>query len=137
DVPATGAETNSNSTGGSEDASPTSDKKERSVLHKDPPAGYRSQFHEGEENDPSYSGATGSIGRKSTLNTNSSSSAAQEMQKSPTMLSNPFSPTLPPSSPTKVGLKDKIKGELMVVQGKLSRDESLKEAGEKVKKGIA
>ncbi|KAG9056137.1 hypothetical protein FS842_000229 [Serendipita sp. 407] len=137
DVPATGAETNSNSTGGSEDASPTSDKKERSVLHKDPPAGYRSQFHEGEENDPNYSGATGSIGRKSTLNTNSSSSAAQETQKSPTMLSNPFSPTLPPSSPTKVGLKDKIKGELMVVQGKLSRDESLKEAGEKVKKGIA
>ncbi|CCA76873.1 hypothetical protein PIIN_10858 [Serendipita indica DSM 11827] len=45
------------------------------------------------------------------------------------MLSNPFSPGSPSSSsPHKVGLKDKIKGEFMVVQGVLSRDEGLKEA---------
>ncbi|KAG8830048.1 hypothetical protein FRC17_005549 [Serendipita sp. 399] len=134
EIPAIPTEDRSNSTGESDETSPTSTKKERSVLHKDPPAGYKGGHSEGENNGANGSGSAGSLGQ-TTVDANPGSDAAQATHQSPNKLSNPFSPTLPPSSPSKVAFKDKIKGEFMVVQGKLSRDEQLKEAGEKMKKG--
>jgi hypothetical protein len=104
----------------SSDPSPTSatsnEKRERHVLHKDPPAGYGMNTAE----DPQAHGEAEPSKKDST----------------PSMLANPFSPNSPTaSSPSKVAFKDKLKGEIMMVQGKLTRDEGLKEAGEKMKKG--
>jgi hypothetical protein len=101
---------NSNSTGDSP-TSPT--KKERHVLHKDPPATHDVQANEAVDHDVPAPIAKGN--------------------GAPSSLSNPFSSSA--SSPTKVGFKDKIKGEFMSVSGTITRDHELKEAGEKLKKG--
>ncbi|CAG8725958.1 15355_t:CDS:2, partial [Acaulospora colombiana] len=103
------------------DPSPTSahgtEKRERHVLHKDPPAGYGAPTSEDPQAPPEET------------------AEPTKKDSTPSMLANPFSPNSPSaSSPSKVGFKDKIKGEIMMVQGKLTRDEGLKEAGEKMKK---
>ncbi|PVF96154.1 hypothetical protein CPB86DRAFT_787300 [Serendipita vermifera] len=121
-VPAKGNDTHGSQDSNSTDPSPTSangtEKRERHVLHKDPPAGYGASANEDGQVHPE-------------------GVAEQPKQGStPSMLANPFSPNSPSaSSPSKVAFKDKIKGEIMMVQGKLTRDEGLKEAGEKRKKG--
>lgn len=109
------------------DSSPTThsgeEKRERHVLHKDPPAGHGAAHHKEEESPTTY-------------NDDVPSASNQESSSTPSMLANPFSPNSPSaSSPSKVGFRDKVKGEFMVVQGSLTRDKGLKEAGEKLKKG--
>jgi len=114
----------------SSDPSPTSageEKKERKVLHKEPPIHY----------------ATAGVGEEvaSPTTTNyhdqgSGSIAKRDKDGTAGMHANPFSSnSSAPSSPSKVGFRERVKGEFMVVQGKLTRDEGLKEAGEKMKKG--
>jgi hypothetical protein len=102
---------NSNSTGNSP-SSPT--KKEHHVLHKDPPATHDVQANDAVGHDVPAPIAKDSGGSGST----------------PSSLSNPVSSSA--SSPTKVGFKDKIKGEFMSVSGTITRDHGLKDAGEKL-----
>jgi hypothetical protein len=112
----------------SSDPSPTSvgeEKKEKRVLHKDPPTHYAAAST-GEEVTP-----------PTDMNYHQGSGSTPKRDKDGTagMHANPFSSNSPASSPSKVGFREKVKGEFMVVQGKLTRDEGLKEAGEKMKKG--
>lgn len=108
---------NSNYTGYSP---PSPTKKEPHVLHKDPPATHDRQTDDVVDHDVPAPIAKDNGGSGST----------------PSMLANPSSPSAPSaSSPTKVGFKDKIKGEFMSVSGTITRDHGLKEAGEKLKKG--
>jgi hypothetical protein len=142
----------SGSSGGG--SSPVTDRKGHNVLHKDPPAAYQNaNTHINETanvatTDPSLdnnvNNTAAELGMKDATpvptnnagTTSHNMGTVKEKTGTPSMLSNPFSPGSPSSSsPHKVGLKDKIKGEFMVVQGVLSRDEGLKEAGEKMKKG--
>lgn len=107
---------NSNSTG----YSPASPNKEYHFLHKDPPAMHDRQTRDAVDHD-----VPAPIAKE-----NGSSGST------PSKLAKPFSSS-PPSagSPTKVGFKDKIKGEFMSVSGTITRDHGLKDAGEKLKKG--
>ena len=109
-------------------SSPTNageEKKEKHVLHKDPPVGYGTHPTTGkDETSPTTANIDGAT---STSNPTTDST--------PSMLSHPYSPSSPASSPSKVGFREKVKGEFMVVQGSLTRDKGLKEAGEKMKKG--
>lgn len=134
--------------------SPVTDRKGHNVLHKDPPTGHQHpNTHINEsanlattdpslDNNANNTAAELGMQEATPVPTNNpatityNSGSVKEKNGTPNMLSNPFSPGSPSSSsPHKVGLKDKIKGEFMVVQGVLSRDEGLKEAGEKMKKG--
>ena len=134
----------SGSSGGG--TSPVVDRKAHNVLHKDPPTTY--QNTNAHINDSanvatigSPSNTTAELGAKETTpplahDAGATTHETGTKEKKSSMMSNPFYPGAPSSSsPTKVGFKDKIKGEFMVVQGVLSRDEGLKEAGSKLKKG--
>jgi hypothetical protein len=117
----------SNSSGPSPTAT-GEEKKERKVLHKDPPVHHTAGGAGGEE--------VVSPTTTDYHNEGSGSVSKREKDGSQGMLANPFSPNSPAaSSPSKVGFREKVKGEFMVVHGKLTRDEGLKEAGEKMKKG--
>jgi hypothetical protein len=114
----------------SSDPSPTSlgeGKKERKLLHKEPPT------------HSAAAGAGEEVAAPTTANYHdqgSGSSSKRDKDGATGMHAKPFSSnSTPPSSPSKVGFREKVKGEFMVVQGKLTRDEGLKEAGEKRKKG--
>jgi hypothetical protein len=113
----------------SSDPSPTGSgegKKERKLLHKEPPTHYATAD-------------AGEVVAPTTTNYHdqgSGSISKRDKDGTTGMHANPFSSnSTPPSSLSKVGFREKVKGEFMVVQGKLTRDEGLKEAGEKRKKG--
>lgn len=120
--------TNSNTTGD------TVEQRERHRLHKDPPG---SKMHASTDEATSPTSATGT--NHSDVNS-SGGSATMESQAgvdefgTPPAISNPYD-AVANKSPTKVGFKDKVKGEFMVVQGSITRDKTLKEAGERMKKG--
>ena len=114
----------------SSDPSPASagdGKKERKLLHKEPPT------------HSAAAGAGEEVASPTTTNyydQGSGSTAKRDKDGTAGVHPNPFSSNpSAPSSPSKVGFREKVKGEFMVVQGKLTRDEGLKEAGEKRKKG--
>jgi len=114
------------------------EKGERSVLHKDPSHWLHDHYH----------GSTkpeGEIVSPISVNSNhgsSGSSSKREKDGTPSMPAGPTSPInssatgAAVNSPSKVGFREKLKGEMMVVQGTLTRDHELKEAGEKRKKGM-
>jgi hypothetical protein len=113
--------------------SPTSfgaEKKGRNVLHKNPHAHHTAAGTGGEEDvspttENYHSEGSGSVGKR-------------DKDGTPGKATNAFSPDAPAAgSPSKVGFREKVKGEFMVVQGKWTMDEGLKEAGEKMKKGMA
>lgn len=123
-VPAHGDSLDSNSA----DSSPTNaneEKREKNVLHKDPPAGHGAHAATEKDETSPLSAPTDTTGSVSNQNAGSTTSA----------FNNSYSPSSPPTSPSKVGFREKVKGEFMVVQGSLTRDKDLKEAGQKMKKG--
>lgn len=118
----------------SDTANDITEQRDRHRLHKDPPAAKKEGSHDEVISPISATHSDPSDAHSSAGSATLDPQAGADTAGTPPSMSNPYDAS-PTKSRTKVGFKDKVKGEFMVVQGSIIRDKTLKEAGERMKKG--